>query len=383
MKALLLGGTGFFGGNILKKLAQRRVIEHVQVASRSASKAAKVAATSDLSAAPIALDMDDATALGDAVESVDIVLNAAGNAPETAPPAIEAAVRAKKPYVDLSMEAAVLLKAEELIEHLGDPGVPIVLGAGIHPGYTELLGAHAAAALDTVSSVNLHMLAVLEDYGRPDVFIPMFQQGWAGIDGLQTMAKVTAHTAYRVIGGKREEVPHARNTQAFSTLDGHGVDGFVMPSIEALSLHRCFKGSVDTQMLLSFWPPAANEVSRRAAPGLLDGSKDFPTVLEEMWRTVEAEQRPKPLVHFWATARGQKSGQEAVATAFTAQDWGNQPGGTATTAAVFAFTAERVAIGQAKAAGLAAPVELFSAKDVFSVLAANALADVEVRLAKA
>ena len=44
------------------------------------------------------------------------MLNAAGNAPETAPAAIEAAIRAKKPYVDLSMKVTVLLKAEALVE---------------------------------------------------------------------------------------------------------------------------------------------------------------------------------------------------------------------------------------------------------------------------
>ena len=93
----------------------------------------------------------------------------------------------------------------------------------------------------------------LEDYGRPDVFIPMFQQGWAGIDGLQTMAKVTARTAYRVRDGERESVRHDSGVQAFSTLQGHEVEGFVMPSIEALSLSRSLGAGIDTQMLMSFW----------------------------------------------------------------------------------------------------------------------------------
>ena len=383
MRALLLGGTGFFGGSILERLHKDGAIDHVQIASRSEARAAKVTTAAAVPAGAVALDITDARALNEAVERADIVLNAAGNAPETAPAAIEAAIRAKKPYVDLSMEVTVLLKAEALIEEFGDPGVPIVLGAGIHPGYTEMLGAHAAAALDSVGSVNLHMLAVLEDYGRPEVFIPMFQQGWPGIDGLQTMAKVVALTAYRMKANQREAVSYESNAQTFRTLDGYEMHGFVMPSIEALSLYRVLNEGVDTQMLMSFWPPAANDISRKAAPKLQCGDEAFPVVLEAMWRTVEAEERPKPAVHFWAAARGKKDGKDTIATAFTEQDWGNQLGSIATTARMFALTVETVARGHVSEIGLVAPVELFSTAEVFSVLAGDDAANVEVQLEEA
>ena len=43
MSALLLGGTGFFGGSILERLHKNGAIAHVQIASRSEARAARVA----------------------------------------------------------------------------------------------------------------------------------------------------------------------------------------------------------------------------------------------------------------------------------------------------------------------------------------------------
>jgi len=378
MQALLLGGTGFSGGSILKRFGNDGPIRSVRVASRKLERAERAASGSPCPATALHLDIGDAAAVEAAASEVDIILNAAGRAIETAPTAIRAALTTGTPYVDLSAEVDVTLQAEELIARLGAPRVPIVLGAGVHPGFVELLGCVAARELDAVSAVDMFLIAALEDYGAPEHFLPLFEGGWNGTEGLQTMCKMPALSAVQVTGGRRDVVRPAEALRSFSSLDGVTIDGFAMASAEPLSLHRALGGETDYRMTMAFWPPAANRIACEKAEHLMAGAIPFAPVMKAMWSEIKNEAQPRPRVHFWAVAQGSKDGKQATATAFCRQDWANQQRAIETTAGVFAYTAEAVARGDVGRSGILSPVELFDPDHVFRCLAAPDDPEVQV-----
>jgi len=371
MRALLLGGSGFFGTAALEKVAPQGGISHVVIASRSAESAEEAARSARCATSTIALDIYDEAALSRAIEAVDLVLNAAGDAPRTAPLAIRAAINANKPYVDISAEVSVLLDAEKSAQATGAPQVPVVLGAGIHPGMVEFFGASAAAALDQVERIDMYMLATLEKYGPTDRFIPMFEAGWDGISGLQTMCTVPGMEAIQIRDGKRVLVAPGAEITAFDTLEGESLNGFPMATIEPLALHRCLPTVGTVTMNISYWPPAANEIVQSAAPGLVRGDQEFAVTMLSMWKTIADENRALPEVHFWAEAIGTKNGRPASAKAFSRQDWANQGGGRDTTASMLIYTAGAIARGDVRTSGFLAPVNLFDPDDVYSHLAGS------------
>ncbi|MHA7836876.1 MAG: saccharopine dehydrogenase family protein, partial [bacterium] len=257
-------------------------------------------------------------------------------------------------------------------------GIPLILGAGIHPGMIELLGVSAARALDTVSAVEMFMIATLQDYGAPERFLPLFEQGWNGIDGIQTLCKLPAMTAVQVRKGAREKILPENALRSFLTLEGEEVDGFAMATCEPLALHRALGGDIDARMTMSYWPPAANAIVREASRGFAEGDTRFAPTLQAMWSTIDAETRRPPSVHFWAIARGKKAGHSASTTAFSRQDWANQRGGAATTAGVAVFAAEAISRGEISQSGVLSPVDLFAPEEVFEALARPQSPDLHV-----
>lgn len=380
MKALLLGGSGFFGGHVLRQFQSKSPISEIIVASRSSESASKAAERANIAARAAWVDIDDPNSLFRAVTSVDLVLNAAGNATETAPKVIRAAMQAGRPYVDLSAEVDVLLSAEKLIAELGVPDCPIVLGAGAHPGMTEFLGMRAARELDHVDRVDMFLIAALKDYGPVEQFQKMFEQGWNGVNGLQTFCKFPGMTAVIIDGGGRQFLKPKNATTEISTPEGELISGFALATAEPLALTRAMEAGFDSSMNMSFWPPDANEIAQAAAPGFLNGGEQFAPVLEEMWKTIPREMRPHPRIHFWATAMGKKKGKTTTVSVFSPQDWGNQPGVASTTARMMAYTAEAIARGEVKKPGLLSPVDIFEPDDVFTSLAAPEEPEIQVKV---
>ena len=139
MKALILGGSGFFGSVAARRLAQTGCFEQVLLATRDVSKVAALVEELRGSAQAIELDLSDHSAMVDAARRADIVVNLAGAALETAVPAMRSAAEAGRQYCDIAAECDVLLQAESVAEELEATGNSFVVGAGFHPGVTDLL----------------------------------------------------------------------------------------------------------------------------------------------------------------------------------------------------------------------------------------------------
>ncbi len=138
MKIVVYGATGHTGQFVVAEL-RRRGITPV-VAGRDAGKLSKE--YEDLTVRPAAVD--DPEALDRALEGADAVINTAGPFALTAGPVIDAALRAKIPYVDVAAE--IEANVSTLTDYAGkarEAGAIVLPAMAFFGGLGDLLVTHA------------------------------------------------------------------------------------------------------------------------------------------------------------------------------------------------------------------------------------------------
>ncbi|MFT3810096.1 MAG: saccharopine dehydrogenase NADP-binding domain-containing protein [Micropepsaceae bacterium] len=152
-RVLVLGGAGAIGRHVAAGALACSAAGHVIVADRDGTAAAAVAASHPGRAESLALDIFDPAQLASAVERADAVLNCAGPFYKTSLPVLQAAIAAKKPYLDVCDGWDTTRDLLALDGAVRAAGIPAIIGLGGSPGLTNLLARIAAAELDACETV--------------------------------------------------------------------------------------------------------------------------------------------------------------------------------------------------------------------------------------
>ena len=156
-RVLVVGGAGFFGRLVcedLLRFSSCAVTVGGRDTARAAREAEHLAAAFPGRAAAAHADLGDAGSLSRAVEGHDAVVCAAGPFQTLPRVLLELCAGRKVPYVDLCDDPSFARRARE-----SSSGAlsPVRVGWSTTPALTGLLAAGAAALLDSVEEIELHM----------------------------------------------------------------------------------------------------------------------------------------------------------------------------------------------------------------------------------
>lgn len=101
------------------------------------------------------LDLFDREDLRATIEGAALVVLGAGPYIRTSAPVIDACLEAKVPYLDFDDDVESTEAALELDDRARDAGVPILVGCGASPGFTNVMTVDAARDLDAVERIDI------------------------------------------------------------------------------------------------------------------------------------------------------------------------------------------------------------------------------------
>jgi len=152
---LIYGAYGYTGELVARRAtAQGR---EVVLGGRDAQALAALAA--ELRRPHRAFGLDDPTALGAGLDGVSAVLNCAGAFSRTAAPLVDACLRARVPYLDITGEIAVLEACAARDEAARAAGITLLPGAGFDVVPSDCLAAHVAHRLPSATRLALAFTA--------------------------------------------------------------------------------------------------------------------------------------------------------------------------------------------------------------------------------
>lgn len=153
---MIYGAYGYTGRLIVGEAVRRgwRPI----LAGRSHTKLRRLA--DDLGLEGHVVDLDDHTRLMDALEGVDLVLNAAGPFIYTGQPMIDAALATGTSYLDISGELSVFRSTLDRDREAAEGGIALISGCGFDVVPTDCLALHLAGLLPGAVSLELAIDAV-------------------------------------------------------------------------------------------------------------------------------------------------------------------------------------------------------------------------------
>ncbi|OKH78679.1 saccharopine dehydrogenase [Mycobacterium sp. SWH-M3] len=195
------------------------------------------------------LDLYDREGLRNAIEGAALVVLGAGPYNRTAGPVMEACLAAKVPYLDFDDDIESTLHGLSLNDDARAAGVPMYIGCGASPGFTNVMVADAAGELDTVENIDVywvvgdergsigravldHMLRVAAgpcmtwQNGGPVMHQSWLETRWTELGGGLglTMVHETAHPEPVTLPRK---YPNAKNIRCFGGLDPTPYNGLV------------------------------------------------------------------------------------------------------------------------------------------------------------
>lgn len=151
MNFLLYGATGYTGQLIAEACASRGL--RPTLAGRSGAPLKALAERLGLPSVQLALD--DAVGLDRALAEAALVLHCAGPFAETGAPMMEACLRARRHYLDITGEISVFEQARALDATARERGVMLLPGVGFDVVPSDCLAAHAAQLLPGATSLEL------------------------------------------------------------------------------------------------------------------------------------------------------------------------------------------------------------------------------------
>ncbi|SEN21343.1 Uncharacterized conserved protein [Halorientalis persicus] len=152
MVELLIYGSYGYTGELIAEEAVERGIDPV-LAGRNERKLSEQAA--ELDCETVAFGLDDHSAVTDALDPVDVVLNCAGPFVETYEPMVEAATETGTHYLDITGEIDVFQAVAGYDERAADAGVMLMSGVGFDVVPTDCLAAHLAERLPDATHLAL------------------------------------------------------------------------------------------------------------------------------------------------------------------------------------------------------------------------------------
>jgi short subunit dehydrogenase-like uncharacterized protein len=154
MPILLYGANGYTGELVARRAAARGLApSRLILAGRRAEALAPLTAQLVLEARVFALDGADQ--IDRALRGVDVVLNCAGPFAHTATPLVEACLRGRVHYLDITGETSVFEALWARDAEARSAGVMLLPGAGFDVVPSDCLAAHLAARLPSATHLRL------------------------------------------------------------------------------------------------------------------------------------------------------------------------------------------------------------------------------------
>jgi len=206
MKTLMIYGAAGYTGRMATEHAQTTGLD-VIVAGRLEDRIAEVAAELQLPYRVFAVD--DPAAVSASLESVDVLLNAAGPFLHTAGPLMRAAIAAGVHYLDFAAELDSYRLAETLDEEAREAGAMLLPGSG---GSVAMLGSLASHAVTRVADarkirIALHVTGSMSRGSAVSATENLTTETLARIDGSLVAWDATRTRPFDFGFGEMESVP--------------------------------------------------------------------------------------------------------------------------------------------------------------------------------
>jgi len=322
----VVGATGHTGRFVVAELLARGLT--AILAGRSLARLEEVAASTLVKACRV-VDVADPASLDAALAGAGLVINCAGPFFDTSLPIIDAALRARIPYLDVTAEQPTVLTIyAERDAQARAAAVPVVPAMAFYGGLGDLLATAAAGEWTDPDAIDL---AVALDR-------------WQPTEGTRETGR--RNTARRLIGDKGTLVPlpDPAPHRHWTFPDPFGPqDVLAVPLAEIILISRHIRAG----RIVSF-------MNRKPLADLQDPATSTPVAVDERGRSAQ---------RFVLDVVVQRGGKERRATACGQDIY-------AVTAPLVVEAAQRLLSGRArKANGTLAPGELFEARAFLSALA--------------
>src|SRR6516165_5861938 len=148
----LIYGANGYTGELITRYAVERGMEPI-LAGRNAIKIEELAKKDHLEYRVFSLD--EMSRSDAALQEVDVVLHCAGPFSHTAKPMVEACIRNKKHYTDITGEIVVFEALAKLDKQTNEAGVMIMPGVGFDVVPTDCLSVHLKNRLPSATYLTL------------------------------------------------------------------------------------------------------------------------------------------------------------------------------------------------------------------------------------
>ena len=153
MKILAIGGCGSMGRYAIRAAQNYSAIEEIIIADINKESAETFATSLNQKVSAIQLDVNDAIALKQAMENIDIVVNTCGPYFKFGAPILAAAIYSGCNYIDICDDWEPTMDMMKLDAKAKSAGVSATIGLGASPGLTNLMALIAINELDEVTTV--------------------------------------------------------------------------------------------------------------------------------------------------------------------------------------------------------------------------------------
>ncbi len=170
VNVLLLGATGAVGRRVAGELARSDDVHRLVVSSRSGATLERFAHNLGGAARGVShleLDVSNEGRLAQAGREFDVIASCVGPSYLYEESIVAAAIAAGTACVSLCDDAASTQRLGKSSGSAATAGATIVIGCGLSPGLTNFMGRLAAAQLDEVDQIAIHVARSASDAGGP------------------------------------------------------------------------------------------------------------------------------------------------------------------------------------------------------------------------
>ena len=364
-RALVIGGAGAMGREVVRDLATTSDFEEVVVADRDLAGTQRlVAELGDPRLRAAAVDVQDPAAVDSLLAGADAVANTTTY--HYGLDLVRAAIRNRRPYVDLGG----LFNTPRQLEMSPDAaaaGVTVVLGCGATPGVTNLMAKAAVAGMDEVDSVDIGFGSLRPLAASPGLLDTI----------LEEFSPTTTRFYYD--DGEFVPVPPFSGARELRFAEPVGsLETYLVPHSETHTLPRFLEPRPRLVAVRGSWHPDVMRAMRlfldygltEEEPLAVDGARIPP---RQFLRALLLH-RPPPLdspVAFFlrVDVRGRSAGAETAVSYVSSHptDWG--PSGTARMTGIpTSIALQALARGEVSRTGVMGPEAAFESEPFFAEL---------------
>jgi short subunit dehydrogenase-like uncharacterized protein len=296
-RVLIYGATGFTGRLIAGQLRHSRLV----VAGRTPHRVQALA--EDLGVTSRVIALDEPETLDEALDDVEVVINAASPFALTAPRLIVSCLRTKTHYLDITGELGVFRSAFGYDDAARKRGIMIMPGVGLGIVASDCLAMHVAGLLANAKYLRIALL-------RPNSFSRGTFRSALGLASsrvnirrngrLMSLAVGRLQRAFDFGGGERESVAvswpdvfTAYHSTGIRNIEAYFEAGFASRALYHLSVGiaeamQLAPAKTLIDVFTSAWPEGPSEVRRRAEKCVIVAEA------EDSWRQVRGARLTTP-----------------------------------------------------------------------------------------